>query len=139
MRIALPEYLAVFSPKIMTISYATYSSNLNKSATNSKKSYIVTIQDKRPSPVIGHPMRSTYLENCSGVMLTFMPSGRFTKTHAFCTKNGNSNFVKQSLKPYLEELFVMRSCTHLPGFWALYLFVCSCFAIYTVTWVKKPS
>jgi hypothetical protein len=70
----------------MNISYGTYSSNLNKSATNQKKSYIYTIRDKWPSPVIGHPMRSTYLENCSGVMLTFMPSGRFTKTHAFHTK-----------------------------------------------------
>jgi hypothetical protein len=116
MHITLSGYLAYFLPRIMTISYGTYSSNLNKSATNSKKSYIVTIRDKWPSPVIGHPMRSTYLENCSGVTLTFMPSGRFTKTHAFCTKNGNSNFVKQSLKPYLEELFVMRSCTHLPVF-----------------------
>jgi hypothetical protein len=119
--------LPYFFPKIMTISYGTYRSNFNKSATNSKKSYIVTIRAKRPSPVIGPPMRSTYLENFSGVTLTFVPSGRFTKTHAFCTKNGNSNFVKQSLKPNLEELFVMRSCTHLRGFWVLYHFVCSCF------------
>jgi hypothetical protein len=107
----------------MTISYGTHSSNLNKSATNSKKSYIVTIRDKWPSPVIGHPMRSTYLENCSGVMLTFMPSGRFAKHTRFALKMETQIFVKQSLKPYLEELFVMRSCTHLPGFWALYHFV----------------
>jgi hypothetical protein len=123
----------------MTISYGTYSSNLNKSATNSKKSYIVTIRDKWPSPVIGHPMRSTYLENCSGVMLTFMPSGVSQNHMLFALKMETQIFVKQSLKPYLQELFVMRSFTHLPGFWALYHFVCSCFAIYTVTWVEKPS
>jgi Zn-finger protein len=29
--------------------------------------------------------------------------------------------MKQSLKPYLEELFVMRSCTHLPCLGALSL------------------
>jgi Zn-finger protein len=33
--------------------------------------------------------------------------------------------MKQSLKPYLEELFVMRSCTHLPclGTLSLCMFV----------------
>jgi hypothetical protein len=55
-------------------------------------------------------------------MLTFMPSGRFTKTHAFCTKKMETQiFMKQSLKPHLEELFVMRSCTHLPSLGALSL------------------
>jgi hypothetical protein len=69
----------------------------------------------------GHPMRSTYQENCSGVMLTFMPSGRFTKTHAFCTKMETQIFMKKSLKPYLEELFVMRRCKHLQSVGALSL------------------
>jgi hypothetical protein len=55
-------------------------------------------------------------------MLTFMPSGHFTKTHAFFTKKMETQiFMKQSLKPYLEELFVMRSCTHLPCLGALSL------------------
>jgi hypothetical protein len=55
-------------------------------------------------------------------MLTFMPSGRFTKTHTFCTKKMETQiFIKQSLKPYLEELFKMRSCTHLPSLGALSL------------------
>jgi hypothetical protein len=55
-------------------------------------------------------------------MLTFMPSGRFTKTHAFCTKKMRSQiFMKQSLKPHLEELFVMRSSTNFPSFGALSL------------------
>jgi hypothetical protein len=70
MYITLPGYLAYFLPKIMTIFFGTYSSNLNKSAANSKNAYIATIQDKWPSPVIGHPMWSTYLENCSGVIDT---------------------------------------------------------------------
>jgi hypothetical protein len=39
-------------------------------------------------------------------MLTFMPSGRFTKTHAFCTKNENSNFCEA--KP--ETLFGRVVC-----------------------------
>jgi hypothetical protein len=51
-------------------------------------------------------MRSTYQENCSGVMLTFMTSGRFTKTHAFCNKNGNLNFYEA--KP--ETLFGRDLC-----------------------------
>jgi hypothetical protein len=56
--------------------------------------------------MIGHPMRSTYLENYSGVMLTFMPSCRFAKTHAFCTKKGNSNFYEAKL----ETLFGRVNC-----------------------------
>jgi hypothetical protein len=39
-------------------------------------------------------MRYTYLENYSGVMLTLRPSGQFTKTHSFCSKNGKSNFYE---------------------------------------------
>jgi hypothetical protein len=35
-----------------------------------------------------------------------MPSGRFTKTHAFCTKNGKSNFCEA--KP--ETLFGRLVC-----------------------------
>jgi hypothetical protein len=67
-------------------------------------------------------MRSTYQEICSGVMLTFMPTGRFTKTHTFCTKNMETQiFMKQSLKPHSEEFFVIRSCTHLPSLGALSL------------------
>jgi hypothetical protein len=47
-------------------------------------------------------------------MLTFIPSVRFTKTNALCTEKMETQiFMKQSLKPHLEELFVMRSCTHL--------------------------
>jgi hypothetical protein len=84
----------IFSQKIKTIFYGTYSSNLNKSATNSRKnSYIATIRDKWPYHVISHPMKSTYQENCCGVMLTFMPSGRFTKTHAFCTEKWKLKFL----------------------------------------------
>jgi hypothetical protein len=33
----------------------------------------------------------------------------------------NQFFMKQSLKPHLEELLVMRSCTHLPSLGALSL------------------
>jgi hypothetical protein len=74
----------ILSQKMRTILYGTYSLNLNKSATNAKKRIIyTTIRDKWPSPMIGHHMRSTYLENCSGFMLTFMPSGRFTKNTHF--------------------------------------------------------
>jgi hypothetical protein len=55
-------------------------------------------------------------------MLTFMPSDRFTKTNAFCTKKMETQiFMKQSLKPYLEEMFVMGRCTHLPNLGALSL------------------
>jgi hypothetical protein len=87
-----------------------------------KKSYIAIIQDKWPYPVIGHPIRSTYQENCSGVMLTFRPSGRFRERHAFCArKMENQIFMKQSLKPHLEELFKIRSCTYLPSLDALSL------------------
>jgi hypothetical protein len=55
-------------------------------------------------------------------MLTFMPSGRFTKKHAFYKKKMETQIImKQSLKPYLEEMFVMRRCTHLPNLGALSL------------------
>jgi hypothetical protein len=64
-----------------------------KAPQTQKKSYIATIRDKWPYPVIGHPMKSTYQENCCGVMLTFMPSGRFTKTHAFCTEKWKLKFL----------------------------------------------
>jgi hypothetical protein len=57
-------------------------------------------------------------------MLTFMPSGRFTKRHVFLHwKMETQIFMKQSLKPQLEELFVIRSCTHLPSFDALSLWM----------------
>jgi hypothetical protein len=57
-------------------------------------------------------------------MLTFVPSGRFTKTHIFCTKKMETRiFMKQSLKPYLEEMFVMRRCTHLTNLGALSLYM----------------
>jgi hypothetical protein len=62
----------------------THQRNSNQPQTQ-KNSYIATTRDKWPSLVIGYPMRSTYLENCSGAMLTFMPSSHFTKTHTFCT------------------------------------------------------
>jgi hypothetical protein len=39
-------------------------------------------------------------------MLTFMTSGRFTKTHAFCNKNGNLNIYEA--KP--ETLFGRDVC-----------------------------
>jgi hypothetical protein len=54
-------------------------------------------------------------------MFTFMPSSRFTKTHAFGTKNETQIFMKQSLKPYLEEMFVMKRCTQLQNLGALSL------------------
>jgi hypothetical protein len=55
-------------------------------------------------------------------MLTFMSSGCFTTTHAFCSEKMETQIImKQSLKPHLEELFVMRSCTNLPSLSALSL------------------
>jgi hypothetical protein len=45
------------------------------------------------------------------------------KNMLFALKNGNSNFYEAKLKPYLEEMFVMRRCTHLPNLDALSLFV----------------
>jgi hypothetical protein len=64
-------------------------------------------------------MRYTYLENYSGVMLTLRPDSQ--KHTLFAIKMENQNFMKQILKPYLEELFGMRRCTHLPSLGALLL------------------
>jgi hypothetical protein len=63
-----------------------------------KKSYIATIRDKWLSLVSSHPMRSTYQENYSSVRLTFMPSGRFTKTHIFCNKKWKLIFYEAKPK-----------------------------------------
>jgi hypothetical protein len=38
-------------------------------------------------------------------------------------KMETQNFIKQSLKPHMEELFVMSSCTHLRSLGALSLCV----------------
>jgi hypothetical protein len=53
----------------------------------------------------------------------------------FAIKMENQIFMKQILKPYLEELFGMRRCTHLPSLGALLLCMLM-FAIYMVTWVE---
>jgi hypothetical protein len=57
-------------------------------------------------------------------MLTSMPHGHITKTNAFCTKKMETQiFMKQGLKPNLEELFIMRIFTHLPSLSVLSLHV----------------
>jgi hypothetical protein len=80
MHITLQGYLAVFSPKNYDHFPGYLQFKFELKWHKLKKSYIATIRDKWPSPIIGHPMRSTYQENCSGAMLTFIPSARLKKT-----------------------------------------------------------
>jgi hypothetical protein len=61
-----------------------------------------------------------------------------SKKHTlFALKNGNSNFCEAKPETLFGRVVCNEKLHTLAKFWELYYFVCSCFAIYTVTWVEK--